>query len=113
MSILNNDSCTSQEYYELTGSVIYPDIPIKTFTRSKVKKESAPLFYPNPFTDRITITLEASAHLSICELTGKSILEQAMEAGTSILSTSSWQLGMYIVTLRRPDGNITTYKLIK
>jgi len=101
-------------YYQLTGETIYPDIPIKTFTRSKVNKLELEVIYPNPFNDVLTIdSASETSRVKISDISGRTILDNQINGKTTHFDTSSWQSGIYIVTLTGLDGTNSSYKVVK
>ncbi len=69
--------------------------------------------YPNPVTDMLTIELNNPSQLRIIDIMGKLVVDQPFDAGKSVLSTSLWLKGLYIISVQDKDGKIKTYKLIK
>lgn len=101
-------------YYQLTGETIYPDIPIKTFTRSKVNKQELEVIYPNPFNDVLTIdSVSETNRVKISDITGRTILDNPVNGNMTQFDTSSWQSGIYIISLTAQDGTNSSYKIVK
>jgi hypothetical protein len=64
--------------------------------------------YPNPFTDYVVINATENGTATICDLSGKVLLNTALKADKNTLNTSSLTKGIYIL---RSGSNIT--KIIK
>lgn len=101
-------------YHQLTGETIYPTIPHMTFSRSKADDYVSVSIYPNPLSDFLYVTHDNHSYkISIKDISGRVVLYQALEGGTSTFDTSSWHSGIYIVTLHEHDGRISSHKVIK
>jgi hypothetical protein len=101
-------------YHQLTRETIYPTIPKMTFTRSKAGNNVAVSIFPNPVSDLMYVTHDNYSYkISIKDISGRVVLYQALEGGTSTFDTSSWHSGIYIVTLHEHDGHISSHKVIK
>jgi hypothetical protein len=70
--------------------------------------------YPNPTHSFLTIEIENSTHYNIefTSLSGQLILSKDMEGTTHQLDLSSFQKGVYFITIRSKDF-VTTRKIIK
>lgn len=100
-------------YYQLTGEIIYPDIPILTFDRSKKEKVSDGKLFPNPFGDQLHFDYSESVYLRIVELSGKVMTAQQLAPGSTSINSSLWKPGMYIVQVQNKDGGASSFKMIK
>ena len=84
------------------------------FTGIEAKPDSKVSVYPNPAYDMITISSAQADHLSV-EITstkGQLISIQEMDGNTLQLDLSSFQKGVYLITIRSKDF-LTTRKIIK
>jgi hypothetical protein len=101
-------------YHQLTGQTIYPSIPVKTFTRTKINQSSVNVIYPNPVSNVLTIeSASETNHVRITDISGRIILSQQIIDKTSQFDTSTWSSGLYIVTLTDQEGKNESYKLVK
>jgi hypothetical protein len=101
-------------YHQLTGEIIYPDIPILTFNRSATTlNRSSDGIYPNPFNDYITINVVNPSYLRITDLNGQIIVEDQNIEGKKTINTSLWHSGVYIVNLSTHRGETISYKTVK
>jgi len=71
------------------------------------------LVYPNPFENHFTLTSQYNGKISLMDLSGKMILEQLIDAGTTKLSTTSLASGSYITRVVLANGEMEDFKLIK
>ena len=73
--------------------------------------------YPNPASDRLTISVDAarvnSASVSIVSVTGTVVLSQAIDEALSTISISAFPAGMYYLTLTDASGSKWVSKFIK
>lgn len=70
--------------------------------------------YPNPFKDRLAISLVKDAQIMIHDLMGKLIWLGSSHAGLFELKTSDWESGAYILTVQQSnDGERFSWPLIK
>jgi hypothetical protein len=72
------------------------------------------LIYPNPLNDQLTIETGIIGHnvIEITSLNGQLIYSTEMEGTTYQLDLSSFQKGVYFITIRSKDF-VTTRKIIK
>jgi len=70
--------------------------------------------YPNPSSSIFTIKIEQSDHYSIyfTTLSGQMVFSTEMEGTTHQIDLSSFQRGVYVITIRSNDF-VTTRKIIK
>lgn len=69
--------------------------------------------YPNPFKNRISIITEKNIdQVSIFDLTGRQVLRATPNAENFSLDVSNLNKGMYLVTIKAGDNEMTT-KLVK
>ncbi|MFZ1704261.1 MAG: T9SS type A sorting domain-containing protein [Saprospiraceae bacterium] len=100
-------------YYQLTGNVMYPDIPILTFDRSRKEVMTKDHIFPNSFYDQLYLDCLDNGYLRFVDITGKVIITQQIVPGRISFDTSTWSPGMYIVHIQNKDGLATSYKVIK
>jgi hypothetical protein len=95
---------TGQEVFRLQGSTVGFDN--KSTDQFKL--------YPNPTDNLLTIETEVSDHYSIeiTSLNGQQILIGEMEGTSHQIDLSSFQKGVYFITIRSKDF-VTTRKIIK
>lgn len=80
---------------------------------SKVKNQPTPIItsksYPNPAHDKLIIEwnkeIVEQAVMTVYDLNGKSILQQNVNNGFTILQLQNFQKGLYIYTIESPKGN--------
>jgi hypothetical protein len=63
--------------------------------------------YPNPGSERILISCEQSAALTISDVHGKCVLQRQLEAGTTELDVRLFPAGIYQLQCISPDGRQT------
>lgn len=70
--------------------------------------------YPNPFDDQLRIETDSPGHcyIEITSLSGRSLLDITMAAPANQLDLSSFQKGIYIITIRSEEF-LTMRKIIK
>ena len=100
-------------YYQLTGEIMYPDIPTLTFDRSRMNVIDDEHVFPNPFYDQLHMEYPESAYLRIVDITGKVMTTRKIEPGKTSIYTSTWTSGMYIVHVQNKDGSASSFKVIK
>ncbi|MBK8622426.1 MAG: T9SS type A sorting domain-containing protein [Saprospiraceae bacterium] len=100
-------------YYQLTGEIMYPDIPVLTFDRSRMDVIDDEHVIPNPFYDQLHLEYPESAYLRIVDLTGKVMMTQQIVPGKTSFDTSNWSSGMYIVHVQDIVGTASSFKVIK
>lgn len=54
--------------------------------------------FPNPFTHAIYITMMQETRIECFDMMGQKLLDQLHHFGTTIIDTSSWSNGMYMIT---------------
>ena len=87
---------------------------VSTFSVSEV--QDALRLHPNPAGDevRVALPVEGTYAVSLHTLAGKVVLHTQLQGGgTRTLSLSELQEGVYIVNVRRQDGQSSTHRLIK
>ena len=62
---------------------------------SSIKKEIN--LYPNPFDDYIVLETTTENHLVICDLSGRTVLNQTANMGTNRINTSALPQGIYVL----------------
>jgi hypothetical protein len=100
-------------YYQLTGEIMYPDIPVLTFNRSKKNVIDDEHVFPNPFYDQLHLEYPETAYLRIVDITGKVMMTQQIVPGKTSFDTLNWTPGMYIVHVQDIDGTASSFKVIK
>jgi hypothetical protein len=100
-------------YYQLTGEIMYPNIPILTFDRSRADMGKEDMPFPNPFYDQLHLEYPESAYLRIVDITGKVRTTQQIAPGKTSIDTSNWRSGMYIVHVQDKTGSASSFKVIK
>jgi hypothetical protein len=72
------------------------------------------MLYPNPVTSKVTIQTDRYTiyDISVSSLNGQEIYKMEMEGPTHHLDLSSFQKGVYFITIRSGDF-VTTEKIIK
>jgi hypothetical protein len=71
--------------------------------------------YPNPVKDQLTVAfgLPASS-VKIMDAQGQTISEENVEGLSSyVLNTSSFEAGLYLVSVSNLNGKIETFKIVK
>jgi hypothetical protein len=104
---LNGGECNSQSTIILMrSSNVIADIPAIDFS-----------VYPDPFTDRIEISVSNPANkmqADLYDLYGKKVLSRSLGSGqTSSIDASMLGSGMYMLTLTGADGKTSAKKVIK
>ncbi|MEO1412511.1 MAG: T9SS type A sorting domain-containing protein [Bacteroidota bacterium] len=70
--------------------------------------------YPVPFTDQLTITTAAEdARLRIIDLSGRTIEQRQLRAGSTAVQTDRWPAGMYLLHLSDDTGLLEQRKVVK
>lgn len=113
--------CLSHRYWQFA---IHPDCSvtfIKAFGRylpksgievTKTKAEVLSL-YPNPVTNKLIIEAEERGTAIISDVSGKEIQNTSIIEGKNELLVSDLPGGIYFVTIRDKNGNVTTGRFIK
>ncbi len=72
------------------------------------------VMYPNPVQDNLFIdrVLEGM-QLQCYNVSGQLVLQQALQAGRNSINTATLQQGMYLITLKHPDGRMASERIIK
>jgi hypothetical protein len=124
--VMGNSSHTV--YYSRSGYSTNQDAMIKAAIEeavadgneaggSAVIKSSFASVFPNPFSTSLNIRLNQSSNVSkvsICDITGKSLLTKESTAEKLInFSTSSLQKGIYFINFYEGDKITGTFKLVK
>ncbi len=73
-------------------------------------KSSRTLIYPNPLTDKLTIT-QATGDITITDVFGKLVFQNSIQ-GDTIVNTSKWLPGLYFIRVQ-DQKNISAYKVLK
>lgn len=73
------------------------------------------LIYPNPASDMISVTsVNKISNISVTSMEGKTVLNQNISnENEAAVNVSSFEKGIYIVTVETQDGGINIQKLIK
>lgn len=71
--------------------------------------------YPNPVKDQLTVEFALSAvNVTIMDAQGKVLIEKNVEGLTDYtLNTSSFESGLYLVSVSNLNGKIETFKIVK
>ncbi|MFT6280475.1 MAG: hypothetical protein ACJA0U_000595 [Salibacteraceae bacterium] len=69
--------------------------------------------YPNPFEDKLTINSQFNGVITLMDISGKTVLEQNIDAGESILSFDTLPAGPYFAQVIFNNGKVQNIKLIK
>lgn len=100
-------------YCQLTGEIMYPDIPIIIFDRSRKGHIANEHIFPNPFYDQLHVECQESGYIRIMDITGKAMMTQQIVPGKTIIETSTWTSGKYIVNVQNKDGSASLFKVVK
>ena len=95
-------------------------IPIRMHVRDKVvsmettEVRNELILYPNPSEDFITIQVRypGTYSLRMISLNGQVLLERSFSGSSCVIDLSSFQKGVYFITIRSKDF-VTTRKIIK
>ena len=68
--------------------------------------------FPNPTTDKVTITLESEAKYSLMNLTGQLVQEGNLSNGNNTVGLTELPAGLYLLTVETDKGRVTQ-KVIK
>jgi hypothetical protein len=133
---VNASTALSYEFYDYTPSVVtnyyrlkqvdkddkYYYSSIVTLKGNKLTSASISAIYPNPVTDRLTITIgspsEANANLVISDINGKILLQRSIKLTNGEVSifenTSNFSAGTFLLKLVNENGvTIDTKKIVK
>jgi hypothetical protein len=69
--------------------------------------------YPNPFEDKLTINAQFNGVITLMDISGKTVLEQNIDAGESIVSFHTLPAGSYFARVIFNNGKGQNIKLIK
>jgi hypothetical protein len=72
----------------------------------------SPSFYPNPVADAITIEADVAYHYQITDITGRPMLSGSA-SDIQTIDVSRLSMGIYILTLRHPNGATHSASFIK
>ena len=104
-------------YYHLTGELLQSDLPaffdFHSNPRSERKKEISTSFFPNPFTNQLTINYneEKEGTIVVTDLLGKSIFQGTISQDMTI-SANEWKQGIYIITILSNNEVLVQEKII-
>jgi len=73
-------------------------------------------YYPNPFTQTLTIEFDKpmkNAEIYLFDLVGKEVLHKELSGEKTIFNTSSIQNGIYIMKVVSGDGDLFVGKVVK
>jgi hypothetical protein len=72
--------------------------------------------YPNPTKDQVTISntmIVQDLKVSICDATGRVIMEQAIISNEQKVNTSPLSNGIYFMNIKQGSSTLRTLKLVK
>ncbi len=133
---LPNDGTTAQHINHPTENSVetWNDLKVVVFvqdamTKEVLQSETFPLamtsiqdlenkvsVYPNPSNEAFNIyapELNTTAVIQVTNLAGQTVFTGEMSNGTAIINTSTWNSGMYLVTLNSEKGSYTTKMMVK
>jgi hypothetical protein len=68
--------------------------------------------YPNPFDEFLTIESSKAEELTLFNAQGKKVNDWSLPKGTSVISTTHLEKGIYFLNVHSKEGNVT-YKILK
>jgi len=68
--------------------------------------------FPNPATDYITVADATASRITVSDLSGRVVYQQAMTGDKETIAVSSWAKGIYLVTVQT-GNNKTVSKIVK
>jgi hypothetical protein len=77
--------------YELTNN------PNVVLTETDLTSSTEITLYPNPATDKITVTLEQNSYVKISNAYGQTVFETELQAGKNEVNVNGLEVGMYIL----------------
>lgn len=75
--------------------------------------ESTLVVAPNPANDQVHFTLDQQAQVSIYDLSGRLVADQAMSVGENSLGVSHLEDGIYFLNVRYADGSKAVSRFVK
>lgn len=63
------------------------------------QQENLPLFFPNPASDRLNVQVREAGVLKVFDITGKKLMERAVENGLNTIDLNGFPKGMLLVQL--------------
>lgn len=63
--------------------------------------------FPNPANQSLNIGAEGMTSVRVCNLLGQVVMERESNGNTLSISTSDWNEGLYVVTIRTESGTVT------
>lgn len=69
--------------------------------------EQAVSLYPNPADHSLTLEAEGMEQVRICNVLGQVVLERELNDNMLKVSTSDWNEGLYVVTIRTEKGTVS------
>jgi len=76
-------------------------------------KEENTTIYPNPFNDRIFVSMNNEVDIEIIDLSGKIVYNSRLSNGISEISTTNFLKGIYLVKIQNINNSIQIFKIIK
>ena len=61
--------------------------------------ESAISLYPNPATDKVTLTISEQGEVNVMDVTGRMVMKQSVSVGDNTLDVSSLPNGLYYLKM--------------
>ena len=68
--------------------------------------------YPNPFENQINISVETKSNVTIMDITGRTVYNVTINAGSTTIDADYLNSGIYFITINS-SGNTITRKVIK
>jgi hypothetical protein len=69
--------------------------------------------YPNPSKSSFTISSSEKGIVTVCDILGRTLLTAQIEPGNTVINAYPWPPGMYIVTVKYPNGFVVNKKFVK
>lgn len=69
--------------------------------------------FPNPFRDQLFVTVEQTTPLEVVDATGRSVLSQLAQPGTTSLDLAHLRSGAYVLRWQAADGTPLVMRVVK
>jgi hypothetical protein len=104
---------------EIAGNEVVTSVQFRDVYREELVAGMADMaktdfqVYPNPTKETCSVKLQENGLLRVVDLTGKTIMEQPVSSGLSLINTAEWASGTYVVFFKSSQGTQAIQRIIK
>jgi Ca2+/H+ antiporter len=73
----------------------------------------APLFFPNPAYDVLTVKAESMKQIEVIDMSGRIVIKKECSAETERLEIANLKEGLYFLRVTMNDNKVTVVKFVK